>query len=79
MQPDMLGDTAAADLMSANMGASKMHILEAGKGIWDVIGDVARSGHQEEAFYVLDAGDIVRKHKEWKLKLPRVQPFYGNE
>jgi hypothetical protein len=32
---------------------------------------------QEEAFYVCDIGDIVRKHKEWKLKLPRVEPHYG--
>ena len=32
---------------------------------------------QEEAFYVCDIGDIVRKHKEWKMKLPRVEPFYG--
>jgi hypothetical protein len=33
---------------------------------------------QEEAFYVCDVGDVVRKHKEWKLKLPRVEPHYGN-
>lgn len=32
---------------------------------------------QEEAFYVCDIGDIIRKHKEWKSKLPRVVPFYG--
>jgi hypothetical protein len=32
---------------------------------------------QEEAFYVCDIGDIVRKHKEWKLKMPRVEPHYG--
>ncbi|XP_059480842.1 ornithine decarboxylase-like isoform X2 [Neocloeon triangulifer] len=32
---------------------------------------------QEEAFYVLDIGDIVRKHKEWKLKLPKVEPHYA--
>jgi len=32
---------------------------------------------QEEAFYVLDVGDIVRKHKDWMLKLPRVEPHYG--
>ena len=32
---------------------------------------------QEEAFYVCDIGDIVHKHREWKLKMPRVEPFYG--
>jgi len=32
---------------------------------------------QEEAFYVCDVGDIVHKHREWKRKMPRVEPFYG--
>jgi hypothetical protein len=32
---------------------------------------------QEEAFYVCDIGDIVHKHREWKLKMPRVEPHYG--
>lgn len=76
MKPEMLASpTMAADNGVAE--AHKCHVMEAGKGVWDVIADVARSGHQEEAFYILDLGDVVRKHKEWKLKLPRVQPFYG--
>jgi hypothetical protein len=32
---------------------------------------------QEEPFYVCDIGDIVHKHREWKLKMPRVEPHYG--
>ncbi|KDR16679.1 Ornithine decarboxylase, partial [Zootermopsis nevadensis] len=32
---------------------------------------------QEEAFYVCDIGDIVHKHREWKLKMPRVEPHYA--
>jgi ornithine decarboxylase len=32
---------------------------------------------QEEAFYVLDVGDIISKHNQWKRKLPRVEPHYG--
>lgn len=58
-------------------GVPKIHVLEPGKENWDVIRGVAHSGVQEEAFYVLDVGDIIRKHKEWKLKMPRVAPFYG--
>jgi hypothetical protein len=39
---------------------------------------VLHSGQvQEEAFYVCDIGDIVHKHREWKLKMPRVEPHYG--
>lgn len=42
-----------------------------------VINDIATSGLQEEAFYVLDIGDIVSKHQVWKEKLPRVNPYYA--
>jgi len=42
-----------------------------------VMKNIAMSGLQEEAFYVLDIGDIVQKHKIWKEKLPRVEPYYG--
>lgn len=55
----------------------KIHVLESGKKNWDVIRDVAHSGIQEDAFYILDLGDIIRKHKEWILSMPRVTPFYG--
>lgn len=80
MKPEMMLNSAC-DAANANEDAAftKIHVLEPGKDQWDVIRDVANSGVQEEAFYVLDVGDIVRKHKEWKLKLPRVTPFYGNQ
>lgn len=32
---------------------------------------------KEDAFYVLDIGDIVRKHEEWTHMLPRVDPYYA--
>lgn len=56
----------------------EMRVLEPGKGTWDVIREIAHSGVQDDTFYVLDVDDIVRKHTEWKLKMPRVTPFYGN-
>jgi ornithine decarboxylase len=34
---------------------------------------------QEEAFYVLDVGDIISKHNQWQKKLPRVEPHYGKK
>ena len=55
----------------------KIHVLEFGKKNWDVIRDVAHSGVQEEAFYVMDVDDIIGKHNEWKLKMPRIATFYG--
>lgn len=79
MKPEMLSMVdGSADCPLAN-GAPKIHVLEPGKENWDVIRDIAHSGVQEEAFYVMDVGDVIRKHKEWKLKMPRVAPFYGNQ
>ena len=77
MKPEMLSMVdASADGQLAD-AAPKIHVLEPGKENWDVIRDVAHSGVQEEAFYVMDVDDIIRKHNEWKLEMPRVATFYG--
>ncbi|XP_047120199.1 ornithine decarboxylase 1-like [Schistocerca piceifrons] len=55
----------------------RIHVMDAGANVWNIIKDIAESGVQEEAFYVCDIGDIMKKHKEWKLKMPRVQPYYA--
>lgn len=55
----------------------RIHVLDNASNVMTVIKDIATSGLQEEAFYVLDIGDIVRKHQIWKEKLPRVEPYYG--
>ncbi|XP_043685376.1 ornithine decarboxylase-like [Vespula pensylvanica] len=55
----------------------RIHVLDNDSNVMTVIKDIAMSGLQEEAFYVLDIGDIVRKHQIWKEKLPRVDPYYA--
>lgn len=55
----------------------RIHVLDSESNVMTVIKDIAMSGLQEEAFYVLDVGDIVQKHQIWKEKLPRVEPYYG--
>lgn len=55
----------------------RVHVLDAQSNVWSVIRDIAESGAQEDAFYVCDIGDIVRKHKIWRATLPRVKPYYG--
>lgn len=32
---------------------------------------------KDDAFYVVDLGDILLKHKKWVSQLPRVEPFYA--
>lgn len=55
----------------------RIHVLDAHSNVGTIMTEIADSGVQEEAFYVLDVGDIVRKHKVWKSLMPRVHPFYG--
>lgn len=55
----------------------RIHVLDSSSTVSSVIREIADSGLQEEAFYVLDIGDIVNKHQIWKEKMPRVEPYYG--
>ncbi|KAJ9592498.1 hypothetical protein L9F63_015815 [Diploptera punctata] len=55
----------------------RIHVVHPDSDSWKIIRDIAESGVQEEPFYVFDIGDIVHKYKEWKLKMPRVEPFYA--
>ena len=38
--------------------------------------DVCEAG-EEDAFFVVDMGDIYRQHLRWKMNLKRVKPHYG--
>lgn len=55
----------------------RVHILNSHSNVLSVIKDIANNETQEDAFYVCDIGDIVRKHKIWKAKLPRIEPYYA--
>lgn len=43
----------------------------------DAIREILSNKSEEDAFMVLDIGDIVHKIKNWKLKMPRIKPFYA--
>lgn len=43
----------------------------------DVIKTIIDRKIQEDAFYIVDIGDIINKHREWITKIPRVAPHYG--
>ena len=32
----------------------------------------------EDPFHLMDIGDVVRKHRVWIDRIPRVVPHYGN-
>lgn len=43
----------------------------------EIVRDTIIHDNSEDAFYVVDIQDILRKHKKWLLNMPRVQPFYA--
>lgn len=43
-----------------------------------VIKEIVASGCQEDPFYVVDLGEVVRRWQKWNLLMPRVKPYYGN-
>jgi len=55
----------------------RVHVLDNQSSVWTIINEIASSGVQEDAFYVCNIGDIVKKHREWMVALPRVTPYYA--
>lgn len=63
--------------MKVNTRDSSVEIIEDQRSAMDVVRELASDPSREDPFYVVDLSDVVRKHKLWKLALPRVQPFYA--
>lgn len=63
--------------MKINNLDDRVHVLDNQTDVWTIIKEITESGMQEEAFYVCDIGDIVRKHKIWNTTMPRVKPHYA--
>uniref|UniRef100_A0A6M2DSV2 ornithine decarboxylase n=1 Tax=Xenopsylla cheopis TaxID=163159 RepID=A0A6M2DSV2_XENCH len=59
----------------------RVHVLnQATVDTWSIAREIAAAStaaDQEEAFYVCDIGDIVKKYQLWKEHMPRVKPFYA--
>jgi ornithine decarboxylase len=43
----------------------------------DALKQLATSSVNNEPFFLLDIGDVYRKHRVWESALPRVDPFYA--
>lgn len=55
----------------------RVNVVDEDWNVWGSIVETTSSRRQEEAFYILDLGDIVDKFRRWKDKMPRVEPYYG--
>ncbi|XP_042205539.1 ornithine decarboxylase 1-like [Homarus americanus] len=62
--------------LECNFFAGSARILNE-ETVMDVVKDLAQDLGQDEPFYILNVGDIVQKIKIWRLKMPRVKPFYA--
>ncbi|XP_015750284.1 PREDICTED: ornithine decarboxylase-like [Acropora digitifera] len=57
-----------------------IRVVDDGLSCVDIIEQSLKAVGREEkddAFYVVDLGDILLKHKKWVSQLPRVEPFYA--
>lgn len=43
----------------------------------DILKQIIATRDQEDAFYILDLGDIIKKHRNWLEKMPRVVPHFA--
>ncbi|CAG0882533.1 unnamed protein product [Darwinula stevensoni] len=55
----------------------KIQLFNEDFNIKKILEEIIHIQGQEDAFYVVDIDDLVKKHKNWCDKLPRVQPFYA--
>lgn len=43
----------------------------------DIIKKIIGKNDQDDPFFIFDIEDIVKKHKQWLEKMPRIVPHYG--
>ncbi|XP_028412232.1 ornithine decarboxylase-like [Dendronephthya gigantea] len=57
---------------------SKVYIFDDGVTTKEVINTLMQNDTcEDDAFYCVDIGDILKKHYKWKKLLPRIEPFYA--
>ncbi|KAF7379225.1 hypothetical protein HZH68_017070 [Vespula germanica] len=62
-------------MSSINLDA--IHIYKDEIQEYDILKDIITTYNQEDAFYVLDLGIIMKKHQDWIKKMPRIVPYYA--
>nr|XP_050868819.1 ornithine decarboxylase-like isoform X2 [Vespula vulgaris] len=56
---------------------NEMEIYEDQIKEYDILKKIITTADQEDAFYILDLGIIIKKHLDWIKKMPRVVPYYA--
>ncbi|KXJ68597.1 hypothetical protein RP20_CCG002556 [Aedes albopictus] len=55
----------------------RYNLIEDGLSLDEVIQSVVARGPQDSPVHILNLDDVVAKHRNWREKLPRVEPFYA--
>lgn len=55
----------------------EIEVIDDKKNDLDIIKDIIKLEEPEDAFYIADIGDIIKRHQAWISKMPRVIPHYG--
>ncbi|XP_043278163.1 ornithine decarboxylase 2-like [Venturia canescens] len=56
---------------------SEVLVVDDDKEKSEIIKSIVEEKDQENAFYILDVGWVVRKHCDWINKMPRVVPYFA--
>lgn len=58
--------------------SGKIHVIDQSVDAIDIIRQISVTDDEnDEPFHICNVSDIIRKHRIWKQRMPRVQPFYG--
>lgn len=61
----------------ARLNFDEIKIFDDAMNDMDIIRTITNKESQENAFYIADIGNVIRKHQEWIAKLPKVIPYFG--
>lgn len=55
----------------------EINIIDDSVDDMDIIRNIIEIEKSEDAFYIADIGDVIKRHHEWINKMPKVVPHYG--
>ena len=44
---------------------------------YDIINDFLKNNQNEQPFYIIDIGEIIKAYEKWNLCFPNIKPFYA--
>ena len=44
---------------------------------YDIINDFLKNNQNEQPFYIIDIGEIIKAYEKWILLFPKIKPYYA--